>query len=374
MTRADQSSRDKPSPNFKDILRSDKLPTLLNLANSISAVSPFLDDFVRFTIVLDASVANEHLRWLLGKRKNLLATTSIHEAIVSGAVIAFAPSYIEGEIIEHEAEIASDTGKTVDEVHQLWVVMRGSLHLYPMSEVPEEIRQLVDHDDEPYRIVRKQVGASAIFTRDGHFKQMGEPVVMDQIDLALRDYARASTVKIGVSIGSGVAFAISFEMIPVLYNILMGAFNWLKRQSPASQIAIISAALLVAIHPKTRAKCLQVWKSVAPILNETLGATASRLAVEYAEATHDADMNLRAIQSAFPPPHRRTLIMHARAACIMAKRPLSLDELEVHIRRDGYKSQAVNFRAYLRRLLRNDTEFVELTTGGWTFAAHQQHS
>ncbi len=122
---------------------------MLNLANSISAVSPFLHDFVRFTIVLDASVANEHLRWLLGKRTNLLATTSIHEAIVSGAVIAFAPSYIEGEIIDHAEEIAADTDKTIAEVRQLWIVMRESLHLYPINEVPEEIRQLVDHADEP---------------------------------------------------------------------------------------------------------------------------------------------------------------------------------------------------------------------------------
>src|SRR5208337_280759 len=108
------------------------------------------------------SVAQEHLRWLLGKRTNPSATTSIHEAIVSGVVVAFAPSYIEREILEHEEEIASDSAVPIAEVRRLWLIMRESLQLYPMDTVPDEVRQLVDHDDEPYRVVRQQVGARAI--------------------------------------------------------------------------------------------------------------------------------------------------------------------------------------------------------------------
>jgi len=77
--------------------------------------------------------------------------TSIHEAIISSVVVEFAPSYIEGEIIEHEEEIATETGTAVTEVCRLWLVMRESLQLYPMDAVPEEVRQLVDHDDEPWR-------------------------------------------------------------------------------------------------------------------------------------------------------------------------------------------------------------------------------
>ncbi|WP_158819902.1 hypothetical protein [Granulicella sp. S156] len=81
--------------HLKQVFRSDKLQTLLSLAGSITALSPFLRDFVRFNIVLDASTAQEHLRWLLGRRSNPAATTAIHEAIVSGVIIAFAPSYID---------------------------------------------------------------------------------------------------------------------------------------------------------------------------------------------------------------------------------------------------------------------------------------
>lgn len=357
----------KEDLHLKDVFRSDKLPMLLRLAQSISAFSPFIRDFVKFRIVLDASAAQEHLRWLLGKRTNPSATTSLHEAIVSGVVVAFAPSYIETEIIEHEEEIAADTGTTVAEVHRLWLVIRESLQLYPMNVVPEEVRQLVDHDDEPYRVVRQQIGARAIFTRDPHFKTMGEPVVMEKIDVALRDYARASTIKIGVVLGSGMAFAVSFEMVPMLLRMLKSVAGWFSRQSPTTQIAIICGLLILVVHPKSRAKFVNAWQSMAPVLTDLAMEAVARIVSEADEANRDASSRLRVIEAAFPPSVKTTLIMHARAVSIMAKGPLSLVEFEHRIRQDGYKSQSPNSRSYLRRVLLRSPEFLEVAPGRWIF-------
>jgi hypothetical protein len=353
--------------HLKDVFRSDKLPALLNLAKSISALSPFMRDFVKFRIVLDASAAQEHLRWLLGKRTNPSATTSIHEAIVSGVVVAFAPSYIEGEILEHEEEIATDTGATTVEVRRLWLVMRKSLQLYPMDAVPKEVRQLVDHDDEPYRIVRQEIGARAILTRDPHFRKMGEPVVMEQIDVALRDYARASTVKIGVVLGSGMAFTISFEMVPVLFRMLKGVAGWMKRQSPTTQVAIICGVLILAIHPKSRAKFVSAWQAIAPVISDFAMKALTTIVLEAAQATRDSAGHLRTIEAALPPPAKTTLIMHARAVSIMAKGPLSLVEFERRIQQDGYKPRSSNSSVYLRRVLLKAPDFVQVAPGRWIF-------
>lgn len=353
--------------HLRDILRSDKLPTLLNLIQSLGALSPFLRDFVQFRIVLDATIAQEHLRWLLGKRTKPSATTSIHEAIVSGAVVAFAPSYIEREILEHEEEIASDSGAPIAEVRRLWLVMRESLQLYPMDTVPDDVRQLVDHDDEPYRVVRQQVGARAILTRDPHFGRMGEPIVMEQIDPVLRDYARAATVKIGVALGSGMAFTISFEMIPLLFRALQGMAAWIKRQSATTQLVLICGALILIIHPKSRAKFLRAWEAIASVITDLALEALTPIMLEAAQATEDAARHLRALETAFPPPGKTTLIMHARAVSIMAKGPLSIDEFERRVRRDGYTPRSANFRAYLRRILLRAPDFVEVTAGHWIF-------
>ncbi len=229
--------------------------------------------------------------------------------------------------------------------------MRKSLQLYPIESVPEEIRQLVDHDDEPYRIVRQQIGARAILTRDPHFKKMGEPVVMEQIDVALRDYARASTVKIGVVLGSGIAFTISFEMVPVMFRMLKGVAAWMKRQSPTTQIAIICGVLILAIHPKSRAKFVSTWQAIAPVISAFAMEAIAPFLLEAAQATEDAAIHLRAIEAAFPPPVKTTLIMHARAVSIMAKGPLSLVEFERRIQQDGYKPRSSDSRVYLRSVL-----------------------
>jgi len=353
--------------HLKDMLRSDKLPTLLNFVQSFGALSPFMRDFVQFRIVLDASIAQEHLRWLLGKRTNPSATTSIHEAIVSGVVVAFAPSYIEREILEHEEEIAGDSGVPIAEVRRLWLVMRESLQLYPMDAVPDEVRQLVDLDDEPYCVVRQQVGARAILTRDPHFRKMGEPIVMEQIDPVLRDYARASTVKIGVALGSGVAFTISFEMIPLLFRALQGMAAWIKRQSATTQLVLICGALILIIHPKSRAKFVSAWQAIAPVITDLALEALTPVMLEAAQATEDATRHLRTLEAAFPPPAKTTLIMHARAVSIMARRPMSIDEFERRVRQDGYIPRSSNVRTYLRRVLLRAPDFVQVSAGQWMF-------
>jgi hypothetical protein len=307
---------------LKQVFRSDKLQTLLSLASSISGTSPLLREFVRFTIVLDASSAQEHLRWLLGKRTNPSATTAIHEAIVSGVVIAFAPSYIDREIAEHQHKIAADTHTTSAEVRDQWLIMRESLQLYPLDKIPEEVLQLVDDKDEPYRIVRQQLGARAILTRDAHFKKMGEPAVTERIDVLLRDYARASTVKIGVVIGSGMVFTISVEMVGLLLRTIKVIAQLVRAQSPATQTAIVCGAMLLAIHPKLRSKFLHAWRQCAPAISKGVVELVYPLAVEAAQAAQETTQFLHEIESKLPPPVKRKLIMHARAVSIIAKRPL----------------------------------------------------
>ncbi|MGC2162677.1 MAG: hypothetical protein WA634_12255 [Silvibacterium sp.] len=97
---------------------------------------------------------------------------------------------------------------------------------------------------------------------------MGSPVVKEQIDLFLRDYARASTVKIGVTLGSTTAFVLSIETIPLLYRLLTSGISCMRRQSTGMQLAIAGVALALAIHPKSRAKFAQAWRAIAPMIDK----------------------------------------------------------------------------------------------------------
>jgi hypothetical protein len=190
---------------------------------------------------------------------------------------------------------------------------------------------------------------------------------MEQIDPVLRDYARASTVKIGVALGSGMAFTISFEMIPLLFRALQGMAAWIKRQSATTQLVLISGALILIIHPKSRAKFVSAWQAIAPVITDLALEAFTPIVLEAAQATEDATRHLRTLEAAFPPPAKMTLIMHARAVSIMARRPMSIDEFERRVRQDGYIPRSSNVRTYLRRVLFRAPDFVQVSAGQWMF-------
>jgi hypothetical protein len=87
-------------------MRSDILPNLIDLAENLSALSPTLQGFMKFQLVVDANIIRAELRWRLKQRRKECARTDLYEAIVAEVLVVFAPTTLESEIFEHEEEIA----------------------------------------------------------------------------------------------------------------------------------------------------------------------------------------------------------------------------------------------------------------------------
>lgn len=120
--------------------------------------------------------------------------------------------------------------------------------------------------------------------RIGFNVSMDSPVVNDQIDLFLQDYARANAVKIGITLGSTTSFALSIETIPLLYRLMTSGISWMRRQSTGVQLAIPGIALTLAIHLKSRTKFAQAWRVIAPTIGRAVRSTVVQLMCDYAEA------------------------------------------------------------------------------------------
>jgi len=347
------------------LLPSDLLPALVGLVQRVSALSPVLQGYVRFHLVLDANILQGELRWRLGKRQKPHARTRLHEAIMSGILVAYVPAVGKQEILEHVDEIARDTHTSVDDVHRemkrLWPLLR----VYEPRPEPTHAREIVDPDDLHYIATRAQLGLRAVYTNDPHLERMGSPVVNGQIDLFLRDYARASSVKIGLTLGSTTAFIVSVETIPFLYRLLTSGISWMRRQSTGMQLAIVGIALALAIHPKSRAKFAQAWQAIAPTIGRSVRSTVVQLMCDYAEATEMEKANRLKLDLSIPPQKRRTVLMHVRAVCLVKNRPMTLQQISAAIRADGYTSNAPHADAYLKRILRNGEEFTEIRSGVW---------
>src|SRR6266404_660 len=85
---------------------SDALRGVLNLRDEHPFLRPLLTDLMQIVLVLDASAVQGELRWRLGSRAKPTAKTSLHEAIDSGVVIAFAPIFLKREIEKYLPLIA----------------------------------------------------------------------------------------------------------------------------------------------------------------------------------------------------------------------------------------------------------------------------
>src|SRR6266478_2722505 len=100
------------------IIRSDTLPELRRLVQKLPALREFFGDVLQVVLVLDACCVQGELRWRVGARKNPAARTSLHETIVSGVVVAVAPTFLEAEIQRYIGTIAEEEGASAEQVRE----------------------------------------------------------------------------------------------------------------------------------------------------------------------------------------------------------------------------------------------------------------
>lgn len=121
-------------PAIKDVVQtafpSDSLEAAWAIASGIPALRAVMPKLIRVVLVIDATRANRELQFRLKTRRDATARSSFTEAIEAGVIIPIAPSFLNGEIEEHAAEIAERCSVSVDRVHEEWRSLRELFHFY----------------------------------------------------------------------------------------------------------------------------------------------------------------------------------------------------------------------------------------------------
>lgn len=355
---------------LEELFRSDDFGHLYSLFLAAPAFRPLLQAIVQIRVVIDADIIQGELRWRLGKRCKEDARSRLHEAIVAGVLVPFAPVFLKAEIEEHLDEIASETGASLSEAIEEWRSVEGYIHFYEPHSAPPKDPGNVDIDDLPYKYAYEELAVSAVYTRNRrHFQQLETPAITLSIDLALRQHARSGSVIGHVTLGSTISITISFEALKGLVQLMRWALRAFRRLPIGVQIGAAALAVAPLLHSKSRARIIEFVRSVVerlvrlkPILWPALAEFASQFFKAWTEITDTR----KEITSALPRARKRTAIMHARVVCLMSKEPLTVAEIEQRMRNDGYKTHSPHFAKYLRRLLRADSHFVELSSGMWS--------
>lgn len=366
---ASTDTQDQERLRIGALVRSDFLPQLVAFASTIPGFAPFLKNVVRIGVVVDANIIQEELRWRLGRRQKPEARTGLHEAITAGVIVPFAPTFLDAEIEEHLTEIAEATRVGVEDVQREWQALRKLLHFYsPKHGAKLRKVDIVDPDDLPYIAAADELGLP-IYSRDHHYRQMEAPVISVLIDGTAKTYARSSSVRIAVMMGSTFTVTLSFEAISAVCRGIKRSIHWFNDLHPGLQIAIIGAGIVAFAHPKSRAKLSSIWNWVKETATPPMLQAIADVAMQMAEATETETNACRQLQDALPVARKRSALMHARAVCLAARTPLSLAEIQKRMLADGYITRARNFGTYLRRVLLKSGQFQESFPGVWALVS-----
>lgn len=349
------------------LIRSDLLPQLVALTESLPVFAALRPRVLQMRLVFDANRVHAELRWRLTRRKSPSDRSAIHEAIVAGVVVLFAPEHLKSEIAKHLEDIASDTGVSGSEVQREWDLFQQYVCFYEPKSQTSSIESYADIDDFPYLATSRELDTQAVYTSDPHLAAMQAPVVSAFIDTHLRDYARASSVQIVLHLGSSFSLIVSWEFLCVIYRLLSRSIQALKRLPVAAQVAMAGIAGAVLLHPKSREKlvatCSSLLRSQAA---HVVWEATTQLVLAADSAKRQARAHYDHLHTIVPARQRRPLLHHVRAVLVAAQAELSLDELERRVRRGGYESRSKTFRQYLGRILRSDESFIEVAPGQWS--------
>jgi len=355
---------------LEPLFRSDALQSFHELLSQIQAFDPVYRRFIRVRLVIDACMVQRELRWRLGGRQKPNARSSMQEAIDAGTLVLFAPTWLGREIEKHGADLAADTGVSEQRVLEEWHSFAGCIHFYEpnVGNTLQKHTAHVDPDDLPYKLVREQLGAHAIYSADADFDAMGEPRVNLNIDLLCRDYARAASIEVGITLGSGFTLTVSLEMVVTFVKFCIQAF---RRLPPVARVLIVSAVALFLAHPVSRRRLVVLVRSTWSQLKQPSSPVRKILAEvarQFVAAQQDASRSAAAIRATLPPPKRPSALALARSICLVNRAPLSLPEIERRMRIEGYVSRSPYFTKYLQRLLRADGRFREVSPGSWVIS------
>ncbi len=317
-------------------------------------------------VVIDAKIIRDELRRKLCSSGKPDTRSGLLDAIASGVVL-MAPVSDAEEIDRQIDQISASLGVSPSETMRQWQDLQA--HINFVCDTPEKLgSRIADIDDLPYQSAYEELDAVGVYSADPHLSQMNMPVISISLCYALREHARSSSVVVQVFAGSTISAGIGFAALRTLFNVLKIALQAFRRLPPIVQISIAGVAAGFLINTRSRQKIVAFLKWLyqnARELTAELRDPVSKFVDQFFCAVTKSEMTRQQIQSALPRIRRRTAIMHARAVCLASRNPLSVAEIELRMRAHGYVSRSMNFSAYLRRLLRANSQFIEAFPGMW---------
>ena len=244
--------------------------------------------------VLDANIVLTDVAWM-AKRTNPNAKTELREALFSGALIGYAPTFLLKEIEDNLPKYANAGSFDLEKMRAEWAALQHLITFHDAGESDPSFT--ADPKDAPYLLLAAYLDAP-ILSADSDIEKLGGHA-MPRITIGhVRNYARHATAEHHLKLmGLGSAHLGSL--------ILPSAFKGMQRLSKAHPKTAIAIAAMLALYVlSSNSRQEKVSKALKTFGNFTLDLfNEHQLAKQAAEVSRNEVAKLR--QQTKPVPFNK---------------------------------------------------------------------
>jgi predicted nucleic acid-binding protein len=234
--------------------RSDKLPDLRRTLAALAEIGRVIGPVAQFNVVVDANILISEVLWLIKKRRDPAAKSSLQESIVAETIIAYVTSRVISEVEQHLARISDERGIPMAVWTAEWSNYQRLLNIKdPDSAIVAKYSIGQDPDDAPTLALAETISACGILSRDSDIEAMGGRVLPIAFIIEARDYSRNATVYVSLQIGGYGILLGTFNALRLLASAVRVGLAWFNRLPDGIKIATLVALLVAVVHPKSRA-------------------------------------------------------------------------------------------------------------------------
>jgi hypothetical protein len=241
-------------------------------------------DLLRYSVVIDANIA---IADLLHKHKFPRRQTAIEETIKAGVLCVHAPRWLDKEIMNSAIPAVSLRRKIPEqELRELWIKYREQLVWEESFSTPEQFAQTSGNPkDMPYVALQAVVSAAGVLTKDRGIAALGgKPLNLDFV-FSIQQYARASTVYVGIRFGGTI---VGWLSVAALVEGIRGLASVVGRLPPWAKVSLLVGALTIVLHPRLRERVLDMLRGTGATA-ELIWPEFQRLMVLMQEKQEEAD-------------------------------------------------------------------------------------
>lgn len=259
MNEMEPNAQEKGGGDHNDYwLDSKEIVTFRRWLDQNPALLQTIQQFAQFRVVVDANVVVQDLihKVKFPDRGN----TALQELIQSSVLEVHAPRWLEQDLTSAISQVATRQELSEQQLWDCWPWYKEALIWNEeLSDAPASAE--IDPKDVPYVVLQKTIGAVGILSHDRHIKKMGGNQLTFEFIMTMRNYARASVVDVGIRVSGAMLGTVAIGVIRALFSAIATGINrlpsWLK-------MALIIAAVVAVLHPRTRVWIAERWRSYSP--------------------------------------------------------------------------------------------------------------